>query len=109
MLAAYRETALKGCHDEVGHLGLECMLDLIHDHFFWSHMAAQAKEHIDQCCLYLTFKAKPPRAPLENIVATHPLELVYLDYLCIEPGKGKEENILMVTDHFTRYAQAYVM
>ena len=25
---AYREVALRGCHDEVGHLGLECMLDL---------------------------------------------------------------------------------
>ena len=43
-----------------------------------------------------------------NIVAMHPLELVHLDYLWLEPGKGKEENILVVTDHFTHYAQAYV-
>ena len=46
--------------------------------------------------------------PLENITATHPLELVHLDYLCLEPGKCLEENVLVVTDHFTRYAQAYV-
>ena len=39
------------------------------------------------------FKAKQPRAPLENIVATHPLELVNLDYLCLEPRKGKEDTI----------------
>ena len=45
---------------------------------------------------------------LENIATTHPLELICLDYLCLEPGKGKEENVLMVTDHFTYYAQAYV-
>ena len=45
---------------------------------------------------------------MENIVATHPLELVHIDYLCLEPGKGKEENILGVTDHFTCYAMAYV-
>ena len=41
--SAHRETALKGCPNEVGHVGLECMLDLMHDFFFWAHMAAQAK------------------------------------------------------------------
>ena len=57
------------------------------------------KEHIDLCHPCLTVKAKQPRTPLENIVATHPLELVHLDYLCLEPGKRKEENIQVVTDH----------
>ena len=85
------------------------MLDLIHDHFFWPHMAVQVKEHIEQCCLCLTFKAKQPRAPLENIIATHPLEVVHFDYVCLEPGNGREENILVVTDHFTQFAQAYVI
>ena len=106
--AAHRETALKGCHGEVGHLGLECMLDLMHDHFFWPHIAAEAREHINKCHPCFSFKGRQPRAPLENTIATHPLELIHLDYLCLEPGKGKGENILVVTDHFTWCAQAYV-
>ena len=105
---AYREVALRECHDEVGHLGLEHMLDLMCDRFFWPCMAAQAKEHVRKCCLCLAFKARQQKVPLENIMASHPLELVHLDYLCLEPGKGLEENVLVVTDHFTRYAQAYV-
>ena len=40
---AQREVALRGCHDEVGHLGLEHMLDLMCDRFFWPHMACSGK------------------------------------------------------------------
>ena len=78
------------------------------DQFFWPNMAARAKEHVRKCCPCLAFKARQQKAPLKNNVATHPLELVHLDYLYLEPGKGLEENALVITDHFTRYAQAYV-
>ena len=80
----------------------------MHDNFFWPCMAVQAKEHIKKCHQCITFKAKQSRAPMENIVATYALELVHLNYLFLEPGKGKEENILVVMDHFICYAQAYV-
>ena len=99
--ATHRVIALRGCHDKVGHLGLEQMLDFMWDQFYWPHMAAQVKEHIDKCAPCLTFKAKQPKAPLATIVDMHPLELVHLNYLCLEPGKGLEENALVVTDHFT--------
>ena len=71
----------------------------------WLLRQRNTLEGVTQC---LAFKAKQPKAPLENIMATHPLELVHLNYLCLEPGKGLEENVLVVTDHFTRYTQAYV-
>ena len=106
--AAHWEVALKGYHDEAGHLGLEHMLDLMHNQFFWPCMAAQAKEHVEKCHPCLTFKAKQPKAPPENSVATHPLELVHLDYLCLEHRKVLEENVLVVTDQLIWYAQAYV-
>ena len=70
-------------------------------------MAVQAKDNVKKCCQSVTFKAKQHRDPTESIVATHPLELVHLDYLCLEPEKEKEENVLVVMDHYTWYIQAY--
>ena len=59
----------------------------MHDQFYWPHMAAQVKEHIDKCNPCLTFKARQPKAPLENIVTMHLLDLVHLD--CPGPGNWK--------------------
>ena len=84
------------------------MLDLMCDWFYWPHMAAQVKEHINKYKPCLTFKARKPKAPLDNIVATHPLDLIHLDYLCLEPGKGLEGNVLVVTDHSTWYIPTYI-
>ena len=43
---------------------------------------------------------------LVSIRTTSPLQLVYMDYLTLEPSTGGQQNILIITDHFTRYAQA---
>ena len=84
------------------------MLDLMCDRFFWPCMAAQVKEHIGKCHPCLAFKARQQKCLLKTPWLLIPLEMVHLDYLCLEPGKGLEENVLVITDHFTRYTQAYV-
>ena len=70
----------------------------------WLHRQRNMLGNVAHVLLSKKGSKKPP----QNIRATHSLEFVYLDYLCLEPGKGLEENVLVVTDHFTRYAQAYV-
>lgn len=41
-----------------------------------------------------------------NIKATYPLELVCMDYLSLEPDSRDTRNILVITDHFTKFAVA---
>ncbi|XP_072022855.1 protein NYNRIN-like [Amphiura filiformis] len=45
-------------------------------------------------------------ASLVNIQTTEPMELVCIDYLTLEESVGGYSNILVITDHFTKYYQA---
>ena len=75
-------------------------------------MAQDVETHVKSCPRCLRFKKLPERATLNSIEVTRPLELVHIDYLTIEAPENsrnkKDVNVLIVTDHFTRYAQAYV-
>ena len=44
---------------------------------------------------------------MSPIETTYPLELVHLDFLTIGQN-DRTMNVLVVTDHFTQYAQAFV-
>ena len=61
-----RLAALEGCHDEVGHLGLERTLSLLRDRFFWPRMAEDAASHIASCDKCIKFKAKQAKACLHR-------------------------------------------
>ena len=70
-------------------------------------MHADVISYINSCPRCLRRKSQQDKAPLVNIETSQPLELIHLDYLKIEPSKGNIENVLVNTDHFTRYAQAF--
>ena len=105
---AHIETILEALHDDMGHPGKDRMLSLIRDRFYWPGMDKAVEEWISQCgrCIRRKTPASSQRAPLVSISTQFPLELVCIDFLTLEQSKGGHHNILVITDHFTRYAQA---
>ena len=53
----FRTQAFKGCHDDLGHLGVERTLDLLRDQIYWPGMMEDMTRHIRQCERCLRFKA----------------------------------------------------
>ena len=79
------------------------MMGLLRDQFHWPRMLNDTTKHIKQCERCLKFKELPEKAPMENIDATYPMELVHMDYLTIEVNEGdRDVHILVITDHFTQ-------
>lgn len=91
----------------MGHMGTERTLDLVWGRFYWPKMSAEVETKVKTCNRCIRWKTKPEKAaPLVNIVATRPLELVCMDFLSVEPDSSNTKDILVITDHFTKYAVA---
>lgn len=104
----YRDLALTGYHDDAGHQGRDRTTYLIKSRFYWPGMDRDIELKVQNCPRCICRKT-PSRssAELVNIHTTQPMELVCMDYLSLETSKGGYENILVITDHFTRFAQAF--
>lgn len=106
--AEFRGAVLRSLHDDMGHLGVERLTDLLRSRFYWPKMTSEAEQYIKDCGECTLRKAPCKKAaPLQQIVSSGPMDLVCIDFLSMEPDSHGISNVLVVTDHFTRYAQAF--
>jgi transposase InsO family protein len=98
--------ALKGLHDDIGHPGRDRTQALAKERFWWPGMTRDVDDWVKHCPRCLRRKANNDTAPMVSIVTSQPLELVCMDFLSLESSSGGYQHILVITDHFTKYAQA---
>uniref|UniRef100_A0A3B3R4V1 Gypsy retrotransposon integrase-like protein 1 n=1 Tax=Paramormyrops kingsleyae TaxID=1676925 RepID=A0A3B3R4V1_9TELE len=102
-----RAIAFQSLHHDMGHMGVERTVDLIRSRFYWPKLFATIERLIKTCERCVRRKTPPERAaPLMNIKTCRPLELVCMDFLSLEPDRSNTKDVLVITDHFTKYAVA---
>ena len=73
-------------------------------------MATDVREHIRTCERCGHFKLPQERVEMKTITASYPIELIHLNFLTMGTRNDGDRNVnvLIITDHFTRYAAVYV-
>ena len=112
VLACKRQVALHLCHQDVGHQGRDRTYSLLQERFWWPKMRTQMMMALQTCEKCKIYEKKEPKAPLCTITATEPMDLVHVDLVGMEvtvetKKKPVVQKILVVTDHFSRFIQAY--
>ena len=104
----FRKFALSLVHDDFGHLGIDRSTVLMVHRFFWPKMSEEVRQYIQNCKRCIRYKQQPHQAELVPLDASYPLQTIHMDFLLIGSKKENDVNVLVITDHFTRYSQAFV-
>ena len=106
----YHETVLHMLHDDYGHQGLYQTLALVRERFYWSMMNHDTTEYITNC--HQCHVAKGHYTGLHtqqgSPVANNPWDLLCIDFLKVDTSRDGKENILVLTDAFTKFSQAFI-
>ncbi len=85
----------------MGHLGAKRVVQLARERFYWPNMEKDITHFVTNVCECLKQQKRTLQAcaPLCSITTSFDMHL--------EKSSGRYEYILVIVDHFTRFAQAY--
>ena len=103
-----RDELLKGVHDKCGHQGSERTEQLVRERCWWPGLHDYIKKYISECerCVVAKGPYLPVKSPMTSIIASKPLEVLAMDFTQLEPASDGRENVLVLTDVFTKFTVA---
>ena len=106
----YHEAVFHMLHDDNGHQGLDQILALVRERFYWGTMNHDVTEYITNChqCHVTKGHYTGPQTQQGSHVAINPLDLLCIDFMKVDTSRGGKENILVLTDAFTKFSQAFI-
>ena len=104
-----KETVLRSLHDDLGHQGIERTLALVQLRCYWYGMTKDITEYCKQCERCRISKGQPQvKSKMGTLHVTRPLEVLAIDFILMDKSSCGKENVLIMTDVFTKFTQAVV-
>ena len=106
----YRTQVLCLLHYGQGNQGVEHTLALCQERCYWNTMFQEVTNYVKNCPHCQTVKGDyvDPKTKPGVIIAHNPMDLLCIDLTKVDPLKDGKENILVLTDAFTKFSQAFI-
>ena len=106
----FHSKVLRSVHDDMGHQGLERTMELLREWVYWPTMAADATKWVAQCtrCQVAQDNYVTPKLKIGHLEYNNPMDLLCLDFTKIDPSRTGKENVLVITDAFSKFSVAVV-
>ena len=106
--AVLKKETLTQLHQDHGYQGIERTTELVRQRCYWPRMSADIKEWVQTCerCQVAKDSGSVPHSFMGHVLASRPNEIVAIDFTLLEPSQNGLENVLVMTDVFSKYTVA---
>ncbi|KAG1933989.1 interleukin-1 receptor accessory protein-like 1-A [Pimephales promelas] len=103
-----KQEVLCQLHDHQGHQGIDRTFKLVRQRFYWPGMYQDVQEFCKHCLRCIVSKDVQPKVKtaMNSIQTSKPLEVVALDFTLLERSQSGKENVLVITDVFSKFTVA---
>lgn len=103
-----QKNVLSSVHDDHGHQGVERTLQLLRSRCYWPKMSRDVEKWCRECERCVLAKAVLPKVKpfMGSLQASRPHEILAIDFTVLDPASDGRENVLVLTDVFSKYTQA---
>nr|KAG5707511.1 hypothetical protein BaRGS_012015 [Batillaria attramentaria] len=105
--SSLRPDVIRALHDNMGHQGVERTIELLRSRVYWPGMRGDVKDYVAACERCAMGRHQKLNLPSGHLLASRPLEILAMDFTKFELSSDGRENVLVITDVFTKYSQAF--
>lgn len=106
--AALRPEVLRQLHQQHGHQGRERTMELVQQRCYWPGLSSDVASWCQECDRCQAAKDTQPLAQafMGRLMSSRPNDILAVDFTVLEPTSSGIENVLVMTDVFSKYTLA---